>query len=200
MLIVRAYRVTRPRGLHVLLKEQSDPIAKFYLEDAEWYERQRLCRTYDLLVEKQWCGFFSLSNHTLKIQATAQWMSELMRKKKIPREPPGILLSQLFICGAMRGKGYGAEALWHAIRFCLKSLAGCRILVVDPFDDQTKNFYKKFGWYSAHGTGKKMYFDLLRYEDTMREVRRLYPTESPTNQLKIYGKMETAEPLQSSLI
>ena len=200
MLIVRSYRVTRPRGLPVLIKERGDPVAMFYLEDAEWYERQRLCRSYDLLLENQWCGFFSLSNHTLKIQATAQWMTELMRKKKIPREPPGILLSQLFICELMRKKGLGAEALWHAIQCCLKSPAGCRILVVDPLDDQLKSFYKKYGWYSAQGTGKKMYFDLLRYEDTMREVRRLYPTESPANQLKIYGKMEAVEPLQPSLI
>ena len=121
-------------------------------------------------------------------------------KEENSSEPPGILLSQLFICESMRKKGLGAEALWHAIQYCLKSPAGCRILVVDPLDDELKSFYKKFGLYSAHGAGKKMYFDLLRYEDTMREVRRLYPTESPANQLKIFGKMETAEPPQRSLI
>jgi len=199
MLKIHAFRVSKPRGLVILAKERNNPIREFYLSEATFFERQRLCRTYDLLKGNNWCGFFSLANHTLKIRSKSLWMEKIMDKKMIPREPPGILLAQLYISQNERGNDYGAEALWHVIQMSLRSPSGCRLLIVDALGKKEKSFYEKHGWLSAQGTTNKMYFDLYRYEKTQRVIKRLYPNATPKEQLQFYATFEKKKLQQQSL-
>ena len=116
MLRAVPFRKTRPRGNGCLIREADSPVRDFYLHDALIYEKERLCRTYDLIDENEdWFGFIALSNYLLTLDKD-KGLAKIMNSKHISRYPPAVLLCDLFIKESCRNKGCGSEALWKAIQ------------------------------------------------------------------------------------
>ncbi|MCC7452592.1 MAG: GNAT family N-acetyltransferase [Crocinitomix sp.] len=61
---------------------------------------------------------------------------------------PTILLGRLAIDKTEKGKGYGSILLMDALKKCVEISESLGILavIVDPYDDNAINFYKKYGF------------------------------------------------------
>ena len=109
--------------------------------------KNRLTRCYVLTFgkSKQVSGFYTLSNHAVKI---AQ-----LPKKYGRRIPPGylvptILLGRLAVDIEFKGRGLGEFLLVDSIRRSLSAseISNAFALVVQYKDDNAKSFYEKFGF------------------------------------------------------
>ena len=193
------YRVTKPRGLAVVLKEPKNSFTDFYVSDASFYEEQLLACTYDMEVEGQWCGFISLVNSTLKLDKAERGIQEVMTRKNIPRMPPAILLAQLYICSLARGRKYGGEALRWVVDVGLRSPAACRLIVVDLDNEDIRSFYIKHGWITGPQTSSRMYLDLYLFKEFRSFIRRKYPGVTWTDELKFFADVQKELSSQGSL-
>jgi len=82
MLKVRPYKVTGPRGVEALQKEEESDLKQFYLKDASSFQENMMCRTYDLLDGDEWYGYFSMANSLLELNPE-RTLEKFLDKKMI---------------------------------------------------------------------------------------------------------------------
>ncbi|WP_194975695.1 GNAT family N-acetyltransferase [Aquiflexum lacus] len=89
--------------------------------------------------------------------------------KKLPKSYsriPVTLLGRLALDRELKGKGYGEYLLLDALRRALeisKSALGSMAVVVDPLDEEAKNFYEKYGFTLLPDSGK-MFLSMSKIE------------------------------------
>ena len=198
MLKIKAFKETDPRGIADLLKEDRDEVCDFYLSEAQKCEGLMVTNTYDLFLEEQFCGFFTLSNYLLELDRDRR-RDQLMEKKHLPCTPPAALLGRLYILKKYRRKGHGAEAMWQAIRICLNSKTACRFLVLHVEREKEHLFdaYSSLGWIRVSGMST-MFFDLLRYKLHARRLKKL-ASLPPKEELKAFAELQKQERQQQRL-
>ena len=80
-------------------------------------------------------------------------------RKKLPKSYsmiPAILLGRLAVDMEYQGQGLGRLMLVDALRRCVETSGsiGAYALVVDPLDDQARQFYAKYGFIALPDSGK----------------------------------------------
>lgn len=80
-------------------------------------------------------------------------------RKKLPKSytvVPAILLGRLAVDRQFQGQGIGRLLLVDALRRCVETSGsiGAFALVVDPLDDQARQFYAKYGFIALPDSGK----------------------------------------------
>lgn len=101
-------------------------------------------------------GFYTLSNNSIPLSS----FSEQIRKK-LPnsyKSIPTTLLGRLAIDKNYQGKGIGKILLIDALKRCygISTEIGSFGIVVDPIDDEAKNFYGKYDFIELPDS-KKMF-------------------------------------------
>ncbi len=101
-------------------------------------------------------GFYTLSNYSIPLSS----FSEQIRKK-LPdsyKSIPTTLLGRLAIDKNYQGKGIGKILLIDALKRCydISTEIGSFGIVVDPIDDEAKNFYEKYDFIELPDS-KKMF-------------------------------------------
>lgn len=71
---------------------------------------------------------------------------------------PGFLLARLALHREIQGQGYGGQLLRDALETCVTAarLGAGRVIVVDPIDNQARNFYHHYGFVDTKATGDRM--------------------------------------------
>jgi GNAT superfamily N-acetyltransferase len=182
-----------------LRAEPTSDLVDFYRNDAAFYEDQKLSRTYDVECDGQWCGFFSIANYSLKLDRQGKGVKEIQERKGIPRVPPAILLAQLLVCTADQGKGIGKKVLRHIVQMGLRSVAGCRLIVVDLDNEGVRTFYEKHGWISGPQTSGKMFLDLLLFQRVRKLLYKTQPSLPTEEELQEFAKVQKNLPRQMSI-
>lgn len=93
---------------------------------------------------KDAAGFYTLSTHSVaRADVKGGWFS-----RNAPDQVPAVLLGMMGVDGYFEGCGLGASLLQDAIKIALKvaSLAGARVLIVDPTGPDAASFYEHFGF------------------------------------------------------
>ena len=100
-------------------------------------------RTYVVCEGDRVIGFYSLAASSVERQRVSSRVGRSM-----PEPIPVVLLGQLAVDFAYRGRGLGADLLVDAARRALAAadVIGARALVVQAIDDQAKGFYERFGF------------------------------------------------------
>ena len=100
-------------------------------------------RTYVVCEGDRVIGFYSLAASSVERQRVSSRVGRSM-----PEPIPVVLLGQLAVDFAYRGRGLGADLLVDAARRALAAadVIGARALVVQALDDQAKGFYERFGF------------------------------------------------------
>lgn len=101
-------------------------------------------------------GFYTLSNYSIPLSS----FSEQIRKK-LPKSYisiPTTLLGRLAIDKKYQGKGIGKILLIDALKRCyhISTEIGSFGIVVDPIDNEAKNFYEKYDFIELPDS-KKMF-------------------------------------------
>ena len=200
MLNIRPFRRSDPRGLNRLLSEPTNELVSFYINDASFYEEERLARTYDIEFNQTWCGFFAISNYSLTLDKAGSGIREVLERKGIPRTPPAMLLGQLLICESDRGQGIGSLVLRHIVQIALTSPSGCRLVIVDLDEEDVRGFYSKHGWIPAPQASKKMYLDLRLFKRIRNALRKEKPALSIKDELKEFARVQASLPVQRRLL
>jgi GNAT superfamily N-acetyltransferase len=97
-------------------------------------------------------GMYSLSMHSVARKDVAS----RNLKRNSPTEIPVILLGILGVDIKHQNKGLGALLLRDAIKRSIHAarIIGARALIVEPADNDTANFYKKYGFKEFNAEGK----------------------------------------------
>ena len=100
-------------------------------------------RTYVVCEGDRVIGFYSLAASSVERRRVSSRVGRSM-----PEPVPVILLGQLAVDTAYRGKGLGADLLADAAKRTLAAadVIGARALVVQAIDDEAKGFYERFGF------------------------------------------------------
>ncbi len=124
-----------------------DALNKYIKSSVDRDIKNRLTRCYVLTLgrSKQVSGFYTLSNHAVKI---AQLPKRYARKIPPSYMIPTILLGRLAVDNEFKGKGLGEFMLIDSIRRSLSAseISNAFALVVQYKDDNAKSFYEKFGF------------------------------------------------------
>ena len=104
------------------------------------------CYVLNDVNEKKVLGYYTLSGNSIQ---RSEFPLELI--KKMPPSYinlPTILLGRLAIDKNEKGKGYGSILLMDALKKCVEISESLGILavIVDPYDENAINFYKKYGF------------------------------------------------------
>lgn len=94
-------------------------------------------------------AFYTLSSQSMIRSDASGWIA-----RNAPGQIPVILLGMLGIDKKYQGLGLGKQVLLDAIHRVLgiSEQIGARALVVDPVDENAKNFYLHFGFKEIKGT------------------------------------------------
>jgi len=96
--------------------------------------------------EKKVLGYYTLSGNSIQRN---EFPSELIQKMPPSYiNLPTVLLGRLAIDKHEKGKGFGSILLMDALKKCVEISESLGILavIVDPYDENAINFYKKFGF------------------------------------------------------
>lgn len=103
-------------------------------------------------------GIYSLSAHSVvRDEVKGGWL-----KRNTPESIPTVLLGMLGVDKRFQGQGLGSSLLKDAFQraVVVSEQIGAKALLVDPFDDGVKAFYKQFGFKEVPGQSR-MYLPLL---------------------------------------
>ncbi len=101
---------------------------------------------------KKVAGFYTLSTHSVtRGDISGGWLA-----RNTPTQIPAILLGMLAVDESFQGHGLGAALLRDALINALKvaNLAGAKALIVDPINNEARNFYAHFGFSELAGTSR----------------------------------------------
>lgn len=199
MIKIKPFLKKNPRGIAKISSEPNSDLVQFYLNNASFYEEEKLARTYDIEHQNSWCGFFSIANYSLTLDKQGKGVREVIERKGIPRVPPAILLAQLFICSSNQRQGLGKKVLRHIVKLGLQSKSGCRLIVVDLDNDGVREFYSKHGWISGPQTSGKMFLDLLLFKKIQKVLSKKLPNLSTEDELQEFAKTQASLSQQTAL-
>jgi GNAT superfamily N-acetyltransferase len=104
------------------------------------------CYVLNDVNEKKVLGYYTLSGNSINRN---EFPIELMQKMPPSYvNLPTILLGRLAIDKHEKGKGFGSILLMDALKKCVEISESLGILavIVDPYDENAIDFYKKFGF------------------------------------------------------
>jgi len=105
-------------------------------------------------------GYYTLSNASISYDAVPEKL-----RKKYPKSYayiPVTLIGRLAIDKRIKGKGFGSKLLIDALKRSLKVAEqdiGSVAVIVDPLDEDAKNYYTHFGFVNLPNSGK-MFLDM----------------------------------------
>lgn len=102
-------------------------------------------------------GFYTLSSHSVaRSEVSGGWL-----RRNTPDDIPVVLLGMLGVDTRFQGGGLGSALLSDAIARSLEIAGsiGVKALIVDPVDDNSREFYEKHGFRPVFGTDR-MYVSL----------------------------------------
>jgi len=109
-------------------------------------------------------AYYTLSNYSIQQEEIPEEYTK--RLPKSYSRIPVTLLGRLAVDKELKGKGYGEYLLIDALKRALgisKSALGSMAVVVDPLDDDAKNFYEKYGFTLLPDSGK-MFLSMVKIE------------------------------------
>lgn len=122
------------------------------------------CYVLNEITEKRVLGYYTLSGNSFDRN---EFPTEMIQK--LPpsySNLPTILLGRLAVDKREKGKGFGAILLMDALKRCVeisKSL-GVLAVIVDPFDENAIQFYKKYGFILIP-SNNKMFIPIKTIQD-----------------------------------
>jgi GNAT superfamily N-acetyltransferase len=104
------------------------------------------CYVFNEVNEKKVLGYYTLSGNSIQRDEFPVELIQKMPPSYI--NLPTILLGRLAIDRTEKGKGYGSILLMDALKKCVEISESLGILavIVDPYDENAINFYKKYGF------------------------------------------------------
>lgn len=99
-------------------------------------------------------GYYTLSGNSISNDLVPDSF-----RKKLPKSYlslPTILIGRLAIDKNFQGQGLGKLLLFDALKRCYDAsyLIGTYSVVVDPLDNESEKFYRKYGFIKLPGSGK----------------------------------------------
>lgn len=99
-------------------------------------------------------GYYTLSNNSIPLEVIPKEI-----RKKLPnsyKTIPTTLLGRLAIDNNFQGQGIGKQILVDALKrsYELSKIIGSFAVVVDPLDQDSENFYGKYGFIKLPDSGK----------------------------------------------
>ncbi len=127
---------------------ENELLNRYIQQQAKQDVNQDLSACYVLndVNEKKVLGFYTLSGNSIQ---RSEFPLELIQKMPPSYiNLPTILLGRLAIDKTEKGKGYGSILLMDALKKCVEISESLGILavIVDPYDENAINFYKKYGF------------------------------------------------------
>ena len=113
-----------------------------------------VCYVLNEIDTKRVVGYYTLSSNTIE---RSEFPEELAKKLPLSyNNLPTILLGRLAVDQRDKGNGHGAFLLINALNKAveLSESLGILAVVVDPIDDDAKNFYFAYGFKLLSGSGK----------------------------------------------
>jgi len=104
-------------------------------------------------------GFYTLSNFAVILTDLPEEM-----QKRLPKYPhvPATLLGRLAVSQDNKGQGLGEFLLMDALRRSLETseAIASNMVVADPKDEESANFYKKYDFRSIQEDGQRLYLPM----------------------------------------
>lgn len=157
--MIMRYLITRLLNEHIKKDFNSgNPLLDNYLKTQAKQDVNRDLSACFVLIDDNNVvkGFYTLSASSVNKE-----MLPVELAKKLPpsyQTLPTILLGRLACDKSIKGQGYGEALLMNALKRSVQTSesVGSLALVVDPIDDQSKSFYKRYGFILLSGTGKML--------------------------------------------
>lgn len=120
----------------------------------DWVRDLSVCYVLNEVETKRVVGYYTLSSNTIERSELPEELS-----KKLPfsyKNLPTILLGRLAVDQRDKGNRHGEFLLTNALNKAveLSESLGILAVVVDPIDDDAKNFYFAYGFKLLSGSGK----------------------------------------------
>ena len=96
--------------------------------------------------KKEIKGYYTLSNSSIP---RSQLPGSILRKLPLYKDLPVTLLGRLAVAGKFSGKRIGEQLLIDALKRSFdaaSSSTASMAIIVDPIDEEAKNFYTKYGF------------------------------------------------------
>lgn len=128
-----------------------------YIKNQASQDMKKMLSTCTVLVENEKViGYYTLSSNPVEKDSLPEDLS-----RKFPpsyTKLPCVLLGRLAVDERYKGQGLGEILLMHALKKAqtISREIGVLCVVVDPIDDKSVNFYKKYGFIYLPTSGKMM--------------------------------------------
>ena len=138
---------------------------RFLQQQASQLQKRSVSRTYLAIDEhEQIAGFYSLSTTQIHRDDSPDQFRQFSAYQPIP----AALIGRLAINEAHQGQGVGRYLLAHALAIIkrLSEVIGLAVVVIDAKNQDVAEFYKKFGFFTAHNSDLRLFLLVKSITDT----------------------------------